>query len=157
MNLTENTPTPKKKIEGLRRANTRFFTPSRLETYMGRRWDAKAFGAHKIHAKTLIIDPWSDNPLILIGSANFSKPSCVANDENSLLVRGDKRFAAMITTEFMRMYDHYKIRYWINKLNTGDTTATQYLDETSKWADIYFRRSKFSRKFRDREVFSGGK
>ncbi|MFC1824194.1 phospholipase D-like domain-containing protein [Thermodesulfobacteriota bacterium] len=145
----------KKKIEGLRRANTRFFTPSRLETYMGRRWDAAAFGAHKIHAKTLIIDPWSNNPSVLIGSANFSKPSCVANDENSLLVRGDKRFAAMITTEFMRMYDHYKIRYWIKKLNAGDAKATQYLDETSKWADIYFRRSKFSRKFRDREVFSG--
>jgi hypothetical protein len=43
--------TAKSKIETLRRHNTRFFPPNRLTTYMGRKWDANAFGAHKINAR----------------------------------------------------------------------------------------------------------
>jgi len=73
--------TAKKKIKQLQRHNTRFFTPNRLNTYLGRNWDAKAFGAHKIHAKTIVIDPWGENPRVLIGSANFSKASCNDNDD----------------------------------------------------------------------------
>ena len=148
--------TAKKKILALNRMNTRFFTPSRMKTHMGRRWDAKAFGAHKIHAKTLVIDPWGDNPKVLIGSANFSEGSCKQNDENTLLVEGDKRFAAIIATEFMRMYDHYKIRYWVNKLENKDSSATIYLKDSPDWSRIYFRQTHRSRKFRDREVFAGG-
>jgi phosphatidylserine/phosphatidylglycerophosphate/cardiolipin synthase-like enzyme len=148
--------TAKKKILALNRMNTRFFTPSRMKTYMGRRWDAKAFGAHKIHAKTLVIDPWGDNPSVLIGSANFSEGSCRENDENTMLIKGDKRFAAIIATEFLRMYDHYKIRYWVNKLENKDETATIYLDDSPDWTRIYFRQTHRSRKFRDRQVFAGG-
>jgi hypothetical protein len=148
--------TAKKKILALNRMNTRFFTPSRMKTHMGRRWDAKAFGAHKIHAKTLVIDPWGDHPKVLIGSANFSAGSCRKNDENTLLVNGDKRFAAIIATEFMRMYDHYKIRYWVNKLENKDSTATIFLNDSPDWSRIYFRQTHRSRKFRDREVFAGG-
>ena len=148
--------TAKKKIEKLRRGNTRFHTPSRLETYMGRAWDSKAFGAHKIHAKTLVIDPWSDNPAVLIGSANFSKGSCVKNDENTLLIRGDKRVTAVVTTEFLRMYDHYKSRYWINRLRSQKVGKIHYLNDKPSWSDMYYKQSKNSRKFRDRIVFAGG-
>jgi len=122
---------------------------------MGRDWDAKAFGAHKIHAKTLVVDPWGDEPMVLIGSANFSEGSCKQNDENTLLVRGDKRFAAVIATEFLRMYDHYKIRYWINKMKNHDRSATVYLNDSPEWSRIYFRKTNRSRKYRDREVFAG--
>jgi len=146
--------TVKKKFLALSRRNTRFYTPSRMNTYMGKAWDAKAFGAHKIHAKTLVIDPWGNNPSVLMGSANFSSASCKQNDENTLLFTGNKRVAAIVATEFLRMYDHYKIRYWINKIKNN--TATIYLDETPAWSDIYFKKTNRSRKFRDREVFAGG-
>ena len=147
--------TAKRKIADLRKGNTKFFWPSRLKKLRGEAWDAKAFGAHKIHAKTLIIDPWSSNPTVLIGSANFSKPSCVRNDENTLLIRGDRRLAAILSTEFLRMYDHYKIRYWIRRTQESGDTTPLLLDETSKWADIYYKQSRFSRKLRDRQVFAG--
>jgi len=41
-----------------------------------------------VHSKVLLIDPLSDDPLVCSGSANFSKNSLIANDENMLLVRG---------------------------------------------------------------------
>ncbi len=147
--------TAKKKIEGLRHRNTRFFTPSRLVKLAGEPWDAKAFGAHKIHSKTLVVDPWGEAPAVLMGSANFSEGSCKSNDENTILVRGDKRFAAMIATEFLRMYDHYKIRYWLNRIADSPDRAPLYLDDRPTWSNIYFRRTNRSRKFRDREVFAG--
>lgn len=144
--------TAKKKIEKLRTKNTRFFTPTRLASYMGRAWDAKAFGAHKIHAKSLVVDPWSKNPKILIGSANFSKPSCRDNDENALLIEGDSRLTSIIASEFMRMYDHYKARFYIQQMGAS---VGQFLTPDSSWSRTAFNPRSTSHKFRDRIVFSG--
>lgn len=163
------------RITGLHRNNTRFFTPKKLKTYMGKAWDAKAFGAHKIHAKTIVIDPWSDNPKVLIGSANFSRASCKSNDENAMLITGNKRLAAILATEFMRMYDHYKARYYIDKTQTENKaikktnkqrvqqglepltlkTIPTHLKSDKSWSDTAFNPASPSHKFRDRIVFSG--
>lgn len=168
--------TAKKKIKDLHRRNTRFFTPKKMRSYMGRAWDAKAFGAHKIHAKTLVVDPWSDQPKVLIGSANFSIASCRDNDENAMLITGNGRLAAIIATEFMRMYDHYKARYYIdlheeknraikreNKERVAQgleprplLTMDVYLKDDQRWSDTAFNAASRSHKYRDRLVFSGG-
>lgn len=167
--------TAKKKIESLHRKNTRFFPPNRLKTYMGRSWDARAFGAHKIHAKTIVVDPWSDNPKVFIGSANFSKASCSDNDENSLLITGNKRLSSIITTEYMRMYDHYKSRYYIDLFNDQNKeikkenkvreaqgldpkplkTMDIHLKSDNSWSNTAFNSGSNSHKFQDRMVFSG--
>lgn len=170
----------KKKIEKLQRNNTRFFPPNSLKTYMGRSWDAKAFGAHKIHAKTIVIDPWSNNPKVLIGSANFSKASCSDNDENAMLITGNKRLSAIIATEFMRMYDHYKSRFYIDRFNDKNKAKNKVIKKENKkriakglkpkplkkidthlksdksWSRTAFDRKSSSHKYRDRIVFSGG-
>jgi phosphatidylserine/phosphatidylglycerophosphate/cardiolipin synthase-like enzyme len=166
----------KKKIEQLQHKNTRFFPPNRLRTHLGKAWDAKAFGAHKIHAKTLVVDPWSDNPKVLIGSANFSKPSCSDNDENAMLITGDQRLSAIIATEFMRMYDHYKSRFYIDCFNNENEetekkniqrieqglaplplkTMDVYLKSDESWSRTAFDPDSPSHKFQDRIVFSGG-
>ena len=168
--------TAKKKIEQLQRHNTRFFTPNRLRTYLGRNWDSKAFGAHKIHAKTIVIDPWGDNPKVLIGSANFSEASCKDNDENAMLITGNKRLSSIIATEFMRMYDHYKSRFYIDRFNDANAaikkenkerkaqgldpiplkTMDIHLKSNESWSRTAFDPGTSSHKFRDRIVFSGG-
>ncbi len=102
---------------------------------------------------------------MLIGSANFSKPSCKDNDENALLVSGDKRLAAVIATEFMRMYDHYKSRFYIdqtadeNKKRKAEGKPPKTIPTTLKtdksWSDTAFDPAANSHKFSDRIVFSG--
>ena len=168
--------TAKKKIDKLWRRNTRFFPPNRLVTYLGQSWDAQAFGAHKIHAKTMVVDPWSDNPQVLIGSANFSEASCSDNDENALLISGNKRLSAIIATEFMRMYDHYKSRFYLQPIIKANLkierenrqrkkqglepkpliTITNHLQADERWSKTAFDPKAFSHKYRDRIVFSGG-
>ena len=147
--------TAKKAIEGLNRRNTRFFTPTTLETYLGRKWDAKAFGKHKIHAKTIVTDPWGPSPSVLVGSANFSDESCRDNDENALLAVGNTRLAAIVAAEFIRMFDHYKSRGFINAFYSDTTAQARYLAEDGSWSDVSFRATSPSHKFRDREVFAG--
>jgi phosphatidylserine/phosphatidylglycerophosphate/cardiolipin synthase-like enzyme len=150
--------TVKNKITALNAKNTRFFTPSVLETFMGKSWDAKAFGSHKIHSKTLVIDPWSENPKVLIGTANFSDESCLSNDENFLVIEGDKRLASIVTTEFIRMWEHYKNREFINSMiETGGAAASDKpLIENGSWADTAYNPASTSYKYRERIVFSGG-
>lgn len=168
--------TAQKSIMTLRKKNTRFYPPKRLATYMGRAWDARAFGDHKVHAKTIVIDPWSDNPKVLIGSANFSQPSCEDNDENALLVVGNKRLAAVMATEFLRMFDHYQSRFQLAELELENKKIKEknkaladagkpllplkegdkYLKTDDSWSDTAFNPTAKSHKFRDRVVFSGG-
>ena len=39
-----------------------------------------------VHTKFMLIDPLSEDPVVITGSANFSKNSLVNNDENMLLI-----------------------------------------------------------------------
>jgi phosphatidylserine/phosphatidylglycerophosphate/cardiolipin synthase-like enzyme len=63
-----------------------------------------------IHTKYLMIDPLGDDPIVVTGSANFSKASTESNDENMLVIRGDTAVADVYLTEFMRLFTHYEFR-----------------------------------------------
>lgn len=63
-----------------------------------------------IHTKFMLIDPLSADPIVITGSANFSKNSSVANDENMLVIRGSTRVADIYLTEFMRIFNHFEFR-----------------------------------------------
>ena len=63
-----------------------------------------------IHNKFMLIDPLSDDPIVVGGSANFSVASTRDNDENMLITRGNTRVADIYLGEFMRMYSHHAFR-----------------------------------------------
>jgi phosphatidylserine/phosphatidylglycerophosphate/cardiolipin synthase-like enzyme len=69
-----------------------------------------------VHSKFVMIDPMSDDPLVCTGSANFSTNSLEGNDENMLLIRGDKRVADIYFTEFDRIFRHFYARNAINEI-----------------------------------------
>lgn len=63
-----------------------------------------------IHSKFLLMDPLSDDPIVVSGSANFSDASTINNDENMLVIRGNLRVADIYFTEFNRLFNHYYFR-----------------------------------------------
>lgn len=63
-----------------------------------------------VHNKFMLIDPLSDDPIVICGSANFSDASTIKNDENMLLVRGNTRVADIYFGEFMRLFSHFSFR-----------------------------------------------
>jgi phosphatidylserine/phosphatidylglycerophosphate/cardiolipin synthase-like enzyme len=92
-----------------------------------------------IHSKFLLQDPLGRDPIIVTGSANFSKDSILENDENMVVIRGDLRAADIYFTEFNRLFQHYYFRSVHQlvraKQDTPDTTV--FLAEDTTWLDKY--------------------
>jgi phosphatidylserine/phosphatidylglycerophosphate/cardiolipin synthase-like enzyme len=63
-----------------------------------------------IHSKFLLHDPLGSDPIVVTGSANFSAASTNSNDENMLVIRGNRRVADIYFTEFNRLFNHYYFR-----------------------------------------------
>jgi phosphatidylserine/phosphatidylglycerophosphate/cardiolipin synthase-like enzyme len=63
-----------------------------------------------VHTKFMLIDPLGAKPVTLTGSANWSEPSVNDNDENMVVIRGDKRVADIYFGEFMRIFAHHRFR-----------------------------------------------
>jgi hypothetical protein len=102
-----------------------------------------------IHTKILLVDPLSDDPLVVTGSANFSRPSQRQNDENMLVIRGDTRVADIYLGEFMRVFDHHYARYLVQKLSSIDpeTAESGYLKTTAEeWLPGHFIGAKRKRR-----------
>jgi len=94
-----------------------------------------------IHTKYMLIDPLGDDPIVVTGSANFSDASTTTNDENMLVIRGDKAVADIYLGEFMRLYSHYAFRESLSFDRTGAPVDLKYLEPTDAWIDKgrYFR------------------
>ena len=64
-----------------------------------------------VHTKMLIVDPFDDeNCCVVTGSGNFSKASVEKNDDNYMIIRKNRRVCDVYLTEFMRVFDHFRIR-----------------------------------------------
>lgn len=109
-----------------------------------------------IHTKYMLVDPLSDDPLIITGSANFSNASTKNNDENMLIIRGDTRVADMYLTEFMRIFMHFYFRTIVNGIGTADTDPEAgFLKEDDSWILPYFQDG--TPKYKERKYFAGVK
>jgi len=109
-----------------------------------------------IHTKFMLVDPLSDDPLVVTGSANFSRPSQRTNDENMLVIRGDTRVADIYFGEFMRNFEHHYARYVVRKLQSEDKSDPNagYLKvSTSDWLPAHFNPK--SPKAKRRKYFVG--
>lgn len=108
-----------------------------------------------IHSKFLLADPLGPDPVVVTGSANFSDASTRANDENMLLIRGDRRVADIYFTEFNRLFFHYYFRSVVEVTSrmrdehaTTPRSAPQFLKEKpEEWLRDYA-----PGKFKDKRV-----
>jgi phosphatidylserine/phosphatidylglycerophosphate/cardiolipin synthase-like enzyme len=115
-----------------------------------------------IHDKFMLIDPLSDDPTVITGSANFSGASQSNNDENMLIIRSDQRVADIYFGEFMRIFDHLYARYLAKKIaeqkkNTaaakkGAQGSSGYLRADGSWVAAHFGTGPKSRR---RQYFHG--
>ncbi len=92
-----------------------------------------------IHSKFLLVDPLGPDPLVVTGSANFSKASTNDNDENMILIRGDKRAADIYFTEFNRLFFHFYYRSVVEATGRAGRSdeGSRFLVETDAWLEKY--------------------
>jgi phosphatidylserine/phosphatidylglycerophosphate/cardiolipin synthase-like enzyme len=115
-----------------------------------------------IHTKYMLIDPLSDDPTVITGSANFSEASTIGNDENMLIIRGDTHVADIYLGEFMRLFTAFRLRAKTNAKPEQHApgpdlprakTSTAYLQTTDRWADRFYVEG--SPEAKERLLFSG--
>lgn len=131
--------------------NTYKAAGSELHTALGR-WVAetnnKKIGLNQhvvyTHLKFILTDPLGPDPIVVTGSANFSQASTIENDENMILIRGDRRVADIYFTEFNRLWGHYYYRSVVEattahppKPGTPPPHNHQDLYETTEWQNDY--------------------
>ena len=108
-----------------------------------------------IHDKFMLVDPLSDDPIVVTGSANFSRASQHGNDENMVVIRGNTRVADIYFGEFMRIFDHIYSRYIVGKMKKAGTSNPDagFLKEDAKeWVPQHFKKG---RKELRRQYFMG--
>ena len=76
-----------------------------------------------IHTKIILVDPLTDEPTIITGSANYSDSSTTDNEENTVIIRGERdgcraasRVADIYLTEYHRLFMHFVFRDRANDL-----------------------------------------
>ena len=108
-----------------------------------------------VHTKFMLADPLGPSPVVVTGSANFSKASTDTNEENMMVIRGSTRVADIYLGEFMRSYSHYAFREAVAiAQRNGDTTFTpEFLVPKDSWQDDYFKKD--SSRWLRRRYFSG--
>jgi phosphatidylserine/phosphatidylglycerophosphate/cardiolipin synthase-like enzyme len=75
-----------------------------------RRQFRNAIGFAIIHSKVLVVDPFSADPVVVTGSHNFSISASTKNDENFIVVRGDRALAEAYAVNIESAWRHYVAR-----------------------------------------------
>jgi phosphatidylserine/phosphatidylglycerophosphate/cardiolipin synthase-like enzyme len=98
-----------------------------------------------IHTKIILVDPLTDAPTTLTGSANYSDNSTTDNEENTVIVRPDgtaagdaaaRRVADLYLTEYQRLFTHFVFRNWAAR-DAADGPGG-FLAEDSGWTARYY-------------------
>ncbi len=139
-----------KKIDTLRKpvknifAIGEFIRTNAVEGWLRERLTGLNSNVRYVHNKFMIIDPLSDDPVVVTGSANFSDASTRRNDENMIVVRGDRRVADIYLGEFMRLYSHHAFRESLQWRDPDDTP--KHLRTDDWWKDYFGNTSRSVRR-----------
>lgn len=90
-----------------------------------------------VHDKIMVIDPFADDCVVITGSHNLGHKASYDNDENLVIIQGNKKLAAAYATHVLDIYDHFSWRYMVKTKGTKD--ADQSLkSKPNDWLDKYF-------------------
>lgn len=90
-----------------------------------------------IHDKIVVIDPFEDDCVVATGSHNLGHKASFDNDENLLIVRGNRKLAMAYATHVLDVYDHFSARYWFKRLG-GQKDALELQSKPELWLGKYY-------------------
>lgn len=96
-----------------------------------------AIGHSIIHSKVLVIDAFGKNPAIVTGSHNFSKGASQKNDENFVVISGNRALAQAYAVNVLSLYDHYRWRKYVSECAKAGKKPWSHLSEDPDWLKKY--------------------
>lgn len=85
------------------------------------------------HDKIVVIDPFSDNCVVVTGSHNLGYQASYNNDENLLMIKGNKRLAMAYATHVLDVYDHFSWRWSVERGTSADANLKTKPDDWMEW------------------------
>ncbi|HZQ44641.1 MAG TPA: phospholipase D-like domain-containing protein [Acidobacteriaceae bacterium] len=85
------------------------------------------------HDKIVVIDPFSDDCVVVTGSHNLGYQASYNNDENLLMIKGNKRLAMAYATHVLDVYDHFSWRWTVERGTSTDANLKTKPDDWMKW------------------------
>jgi hypothetical protein len=135
--------TPPKKLKGVKTQIRQDFRVIGAEALDGevvpKGWQRELLkaGFAIIHDKILVIDPFSDKCVVVTGSHNLGHKASYDNDENLVIIEGNKALAVAYAAHVLDVYNHFSWRYMVKRLK--EKGADQSLSETPDgWMRKYF-------------------
>jgi phosphatidylserine/phosphatidylglycerophosphate/cardiolipin synthase-like enzyme len=96
-----------------------------------------------IHDKLVVIDPRSDDCHVILGSHNLGFKASYSNDENMLIVSGDRALAEAYAVHVLDVYDHYRFRaIEAERRRSGKKGWSGFLETDDSWQDGYVEHRK---------------
>jgi phosphatidylserine/phosphatidylglycerophosphate/cardiolipin synthase-like enzyme len=89
------------------------------------------------HDKIVVIDPFADDCVVATGSHNLGYQASYNNDENLVMVQGNKKLAMAYATHVLDVYDHFSWRWGLQQ--SGKPSPDAYLKfSPDGWLSWYF-------------------
>lgn len=88
------------------------------------------------HDKIVVIDPFADDCVVVTGSHNLGYQASYNNDENLVMIQGNKKLAMAYATHVLDVYDHFSWRWTVRR---GAKPVDANLKSTpDDWLSWYF-------------------
>jgi phosphatidylserine/phosphatidylglycerophosphate/cardiolipin synthase-like enzyme len=88
------------------------------------------------HDKIVVIDPFAEDCVVVTGSHNLGYQASYNNDENLVIIEGNKKLAMAYATHVLDVYDHFAWRW---ALQQGEQSSDATLKTTpDDWLNWYF-------------------
>lgn len=92
-----------------------------------------------IHDKIVVIDPFRDDCCVITGSHNLGFKASYSNDENLVILSGNRKVAEAYSAHILDVVNHYNWRYKLVKdKKAGKVSTFTDLANDDKWQEKYF-------------------
>jgi phosphatidylserine/phosphatidylglycerophosphate/cardiolipin synthase-like enzyme len=85
------------------------------------------------HDKIVVIDPFKDDCVVVTGSHNLGYQASYNNDENLLMIEGNKKLAMAYATHVLDVYDHFAWRWTVSRGTSVDANLKTKPDDWLSW------------------------
>jgi phosphatidylserine/phosphatidylglycerophosphate/cardiolipin synthase-like enzyme len=87
------------------------------------------------HDKIVVIDPFADDCVVVTGSHNLGYQASYNNDENLVMIEGNKKLAMAYATHVLDVYDHFSWRWTVEN---GTSVDAHLKTKPDDWLGWYF-------------------
>ena len=130
---------PPKKQKGVKnppaQQNARVISANALGDKVPEGWQRELLkvGFAITHDKIVVIDPFADDCVVVTGSHNLGYQASYNNDENVVMIEGNKKLAMAYATHVLDVYDHFSWRWTVNHGTSVDAHLKTKPDEWLAW------------------------